>query len=122
MESEFELLGVEARRGMPAFALVGEPGTRKYVGSAFVSVNREMRERLCERVQEHAGEGTEGHEEAAGNAVGETGHESLREAFARRGRSSARLAYRATVDTERIKSDKPRCASGMRLHIRHVRP
>jgi bifunctional non-homologous end joining protein LigD len=35
---------------------VGEPGTRKYVGSAFVSVNREMRERLCKRVQEHAGE------------------------------------------------------------------
>ncbi|SJM34406.1 hypothetical protein [Mesorhizobium delmotii] len=40
----------------PAFALVGEPGTRKYVGSAFVSVNREMRERLWKRVQEHAGE------------------------------------------------------------------
>ncbi|TIP22741.1 MAG: ATP-dependent DNA ligase, partial [Mesorhizobium sp.] len=32
-----------------------DPGTRKYVGSAFVSVNREMRERLWKRVQEHAG-------------------------------------------------------------------
>ncbi|MER8929183.1 hypothetical protein [Mesorhizobium sp. M0767] len=39
----------------PAFALMADPGTRKYVGSAFVSVNREMRERLWKRVQEHAG-------------------------------------------------------------------
>ncbi|WP_287286248.1 hypothetical protein [Mesorhizobium sp.] len=54
-ESEFELLGVECERGKPAFALMAEPGTRKYVGSAFVSVNREMRERLWKRVQEHAG-------------------------------------------------------------------
>ncbi|TIN21717.1 MAG: ATP-dependent DNA ligase [Mesorhizobium sp.] len=52
---EFELLGVEREAGKPAFALMAEPGTRKYVGSAFVSVNREMRERLWKRVQEHAG-------------------------------------------------------------------
>lgn len=52
---EYELLGVERELGKPAFALMGEPGTRKYVGSAFVSVNREMRERLWKRVQEHAG-------------------------------------------------------------------
>ncbi|WP_455847919.1 hypothetical protein [Mesorhizobium sp. BHbdii] len=54
-ESEFELLGVERERGTPAFALMAEPGTGKYVGSVFVSVNREMRERLWKRVQEHAG-------------------------------------------------------------------
>lgn len=52
---EFELLGIEREQGKPAFALMAEPGTRKYVGSAFVSVNREMRERLWKRVQEHAG-------------------------------------------------------------------
>ncbi|MER8964439.1 ATP-dependent DNA ligase [Mesorhizobium sp. M0808] len=52
---EYDLLGVERERGKPAFALMAEPGTRKYVGSAFVSVNREMRERLWKRVQEHAG-------------------------------------------------------------------
>ncbi|MER8793986.1 ATP-dependent DNA ligase [Mesorhizobium sp. M0984] len=52
---EFELLGVEREQGKPAFALMAEPGTRKYVGSAFVSINREMRERLWKRVQEHAG-------------------------------------------------------------------
>ncbi|TWI41948.1 hypothetical protein IQ26_00872 [Mesorhizobium tianshanense] len=52
---EYELLGVERERGKPAFALVGKPGTRKYIGSAFVSINREMRERLWKRVQEHAG-------------------------------------------------------------------
>ncbi|CAH2401043.1 hypothetical protein [Mesorhizobium escarrei] len=52
---EFELLGVEREKGKPAFALLAEPGTGKYAGSAFVSVNREMRERLWNRVQEHAG-------------------------------------------------------------------
>lgn len=52
---EYDLLGVERERGKPAFALMAEPGTRKYVGSAFVSVNREIRERLWKRVQEHAG-------------------------------------------------------------------
>jgi hypothetical protein len=35
--------------------LIAEPGTRRYIGSAFVSVNREIRERLWKRVQEHAG-------------------------------------------------------------------
>ncbi|MER8486078.1 ATP-dependent DNA ligase [Mesorhizobium sp. M1322] len=53
---EFELLGVEREAGKPAFALMAEPGTGKYVGSAFVSVNREMRERLWKRVQDHLGE------------------------------------------------------------------
>ncbi|SJM34021.1 ATP-dependent DNA ligase (fragment) [Mesorhizobium delmotii] len=57
---EYELLGVERERGKPAFALMAEPGTRKYVGSAFVSVNREMRERLWQRVQEHAGTAPKG--------------------------------------------------------------
>ena len=28
--SDLELLGVERERGKPAFALMGEPGTRKY--------------------------------------------------------------------------------------------
>lgn len=59
-ESEFEILGLERERGKPAFALMAEPGTRKYVGSAFVSVNREMRERLWKRVQEHAGPAPKG--------------------------------------------------------------
>lgn len=39
---------------------MGEPGTWKYVGSVSVSANREMRERLCKRVQEHAGEAPKG--------------------------------------------------------------
>jgi len=54
-ESEFEVLGVERERGKPAFALMAEPGTRKYVGSAFITLNREMRERLWKRVQDKAG-------------------------------------------------------------------
>lgn len=52
---EFELLGVEREAGKPAFALMGEIGTRKYVGSAFINPSRAIRERLWKRVQEHAG-------------------------------------------------------------------
>ncbi|QIA25514.1 MULTISPECIES: ATP-dependent DNA ligase [Mesorhizobium] len=52
---EFELLGVEREPGKAAFALLAEPGTGKYVGSAFISLGRDMKERLWKRVQEHAG-------------------------------------------------------------------
>ena len=41
--------------GKPAFALMAERGTGRYVGSAFITLNREMRERLWKRVQEHSG-------------------------------------------------------------------
>jgi ATP-dependent DNA ligase len=90
-ESEFELLGVERERGKPAFALMADPGTRKYVGSAFVSVNREMRERLWKSP------GTcrttaQGHAKAAGNAVGQARDQGPGEASQGRGRPKARLA------------------------------
>lgn len=52
---EYDLLGVEREAGKPAFALMAERGTGRYVGSAFITLNREMRERLWQRVQEHAG-------------------------------------------------------------------
>lgn len=52
---EFELLGVERERGKAAFALLAEPGTRRYVGSAFITLGHDVRERLWKRVQEHAG-------------------------------------------------------------------
>ncbi|BCG96888.1 ATP-dependent DNA ligase [Mesorhizobium sp. 131-2-1] len=52
---EYELLGVEREAGKPAFALMAERGTGRYVGSAFITLNREMRERLWQRVQAHAG-------------------------------------------------------------------
>ncbi|RWH86468.1 MAG: ATP-dependent DNA ligase [Mesorhizobium sp.] len=52
---EFELIGVEREPGKAAFALLAEPGTGKYVGSAFITLGRDMRERLWKRVQEHAG-------------------------------------------------------------------
>jgi len=55
MESELEILGIERERGKPAFALMAKPGTGRYVGSAFVTLNREMRERLWKRVQEKPG-------------------------------------------------------------------
>lgn len=55
MEREFELLGVEREPGKAAFALMAAPGTRRYVGSAFITLGRKMRERLWKRVQEHDG-------------------------------------------------------------------
>ncbi|MER9125435.1 ATP-dependent DNA ligase [Mesorhizobium sp. M0959] len=57
---EYELLGVEREQGKPAFALMAEPGTGKYVGSAFISLGRDMKERLWKRVKEHAGPPPEG--------------------------------------------------------------
>ncbi|RWH71157.1 MAG: ATP-dependent DNA ligase [Mesorhizobium sp.] len=57
---EFELLGVEREPGRAAFALLGQPGTGKYVGSAFITLGRDMKERLLKRVREHAGPPPEG--------------------------------------------------------------
>ncbi|MER9242615.1 ATP-dependent DNA ligase [Mesorhizobium sp. M0633] len=57
---EFELLGVEREVGKPAFALMVERGTGRYVGSAFITLNREMRERLWKRIQERAGTAPKG--------------------------------------------------------------
>jgi ATP-dependent DNA ligase len=88
---EVELLGVEREAGKPAFALMGEIGTRKYVGSAFINSSREIRERLWKRVQEHAGPAPKGIE-AAGDAMGKAGADRPCEASARRGGPTARLA------------------------------
>ncbi|MER9961613.1 ATP-dependent DNA ligase [Mesorhizobium sp. M0045] len=52
---EFELLGIERERGKAAFALLAEPGTGKYVGSAFITLGRDMKDRLWKRVKERAG-------------------------------------------------------------------
>ncbi|TIO52984.1 MAG: ATP-dependent DNA ligase [Mesorhizobium sp.] len=60
MISEYDLLGVERESGKPAFALMAERGTGRYVGSAFITLNREMRERLWKCVQEHVGTAPKG--------------------------------------------------------------
>jgi len=57
---EFDLLGVEREAGKPAFALMAERGTGRYVGSAFITLSRELRERLWKRVQDHAGTAPKG--------------------------------------------------------------
>ncbi|TIN31741.1 MAG: ATP-dependent DNA ligase [Mesorhizobium sp.] len=57
---EYELLGVEREAGKPAFALLADRGTGKYVGSAFINSSRAIRERLWKRVQEHAGPAPKG--------------------------------------------------------------
>ncbi|WP_246501456.1 ATP-dependent DNA ligase [Mesorhizobium caraganae] len=60
MIEEYDLLGVEREPGKPAFALMAERGTGRYVGSAFINANREMRERLWKRVQETPGQAPKG--------------------------------------------------------------
>ncbi|MER8924306.1 ATP-dependent DNA ligase [Mesorhizobium sp. M0859] len=52
---EFELLGVKREHGKAAFALLAEPGTGRYVGSAFITLGRDMKDRLWKRVKDHAG-------------------------------------------------------------------
>ncbi|RWJ03441.1 ATP-dependent DNA ligase [Mesorhizobium sp.] len=52
---EFELLGVKREQGKAAFAYLAEPGTRRYRGSAFITLGRDLKERLWKRVHEHAG-------------------------------------------------------------------
>ena len=54
---EYELLRVEREAGKPAFALLAERGGGRYVGSAFITLNRGMHERLWKRVQNHEGTG-----------------------------------------------------------------
>ena len=44
MESDLELLGVQRETGKPTMALMGEFGTREYVGTAFVTFGRPLRE------------------------------------------------------------------------------
>lgn len=51
---EFELLG-EREPGKAAFALLAEPGTGKYLGTGFITLGRDMKDRLLKRVRGHAG-------------------------------------------------------------------
>lgn len=87
---EYDLLGVEREMGKPAFALMADRKTGKYVGSAFINSNRAIRERLWKRVQEHAGPAPKGMKRPATQWIkpGIIG----REALARRGGSAARFA------------------------------
>jgi DNA ligase D-like protein (predicted ligase) len=57
---EYELLGVEREQGKPAFALMADRKTGKYVGSAFINSKGAIRGRLWKRVQEHAGPAPKG--------------------------------------------------------------
>jgi DNA ligase D-like protein (predicted ligase) len=62
---EFDLLGIEREPGKPAFALMADRKTGKYVGSAFINSSRAIRERLWKRVQEHAGPAPRGMKRSA---------------------------------------------------------
>ena len=53
-EADFNVIGVQRERGKPAMALMADQKGR-YVGSAFVTLPRGIRERLWQRVQEKSG-------------------------------------------------------------------
>lgn len=55
MVEEYDLLGVEREPGKPAFALMADRTTGRYVGSAFINSRGAIRDRLWRRVQERAG-------------------------------------------------------------------
>ncbi|RWC28147.1 MAG: ATP-dependent DNA ligase [Mesorhizobium sp.] len=55
MYSDLEILGYERERGKAAMALFADPATRRYVGTAVVTLGRDMRDRLWQRVQDKAG-------------------------------------------------------------------
>ncbi|SDA91581.1 RNA ligase family protein [Mesorhizobium qingshengii] len=57
---EYELLGVEREAGKPAFALMADRQTGRYVGSAFINSSQAIRERLWKRVQERVGPAPKG--------------------------------------------------------------
>jgi bifunctional non-homologous end joining protein LigD len=57
---EYDLLGVEREMGKPAFALMADRATGKYVGSAFINSKGAIRDQLWKRVQEHAGPAPKG--------------------------------------------------------------
>lgn len=60
MVEEYEILGVEREMGKPAFALMADRKTGRYIGSAFINSSRQIRERLWKRVQEHTGPAPKG--------------------------------------------------------------
>ena len=57
-EADFELIGVQRELGKPAMAMVAQQG--RYVGGAFITLKREMRERLWERVETMQGKAPKG--------------------------------------------------------------
>ncbi|MER9018407.1 hypothetical protein [Mesorhizobium sp. M0898] len=85
---EYELLGVEREPGKAAFALLAKPGTGKYAGSAFITLNQEMRTAVeaCPRARRATAEG----QKAAGDH-GSGRAESPRQASTGRVRISPRL-------------------------------
>ena len=48
-------IGIEREAGKPAFALMADRETGRYVGSTFINSRAAIRDRLWKRVQEHAG-------------------------------------------------------------------
>ena len=57
-EDDFDLIGIQREAGKPAMAMMARQG--RYVGGAFITLNREMRERLWERIEAMRGKPPKG--------------------------------------------------------------
>ena len=55
IETEYEILGVQRDPGKPTMALMGEPGSREYVGGAFVTFGRQKGEAFKAFVEANLG-------------------------------------------------------------------
>ncbi|MER8786904.1 ATP-dependent DNA ligase [Mesorhizobium sp. M0983] len=51
--AEFDIIGIQREAGKPAMALMADHGT--YIGGAFITINREVRDRLYKRAETLAG-------------------------------------------------------------------
>jgi bifunctional non-homologous end joining protein LigD len=55
IETEYEILGVQRETGKPTMALMGDIGTRQYVGSAFVTFGRPVSEQFQALIEANLG-------------------------------------------------------------------
>lgn len=55
MYSDLDLIGYQRETGKAAKGVFAEPGTGRYVGTATITLGRDMRDRLWQRVRERAG-------------------------------------------------------------------
>ena len=69
VESELEILGVMRQAGKPTMALMGEIGTRRYVGSAFVTFGRPASDRFWALVEANRGAPPPGMQDKAKDPV-----------------------------------------------------
>ena len=94
VESELEILGVLRQPGKPTMALMGEIGTRLYVGSAFVTFGRPASDRFWALVEANPRGAAARHarQVEGPGAMAQARHRRPRPSSARREKTAARTA------------------------------